>query len=128
MWCCRAFFFPVHFFLLCIHPSSCFPSPSCCSSYCFETSFPLTLCFFQKKKRKERKRSKTSVALQTKVNILCAVEAALCFHASGDFTVLSSSCRITGSPYSHPSMSALLIVGGTNHGYLDPEGTQHSVT
>lgn len=35
--------------------------------------------------------------------------------------------RITNLLYSHPSVSALLIVWGTNHSYLWPAGSQHSV-
>lgn len=85
MLCFRAFF-SVHFPCSAFIPLCSFVSPSCCILYCAARHSHLRFAFFKKKTELLLSGS----AAKSQRDCVCALP----FHASGDFTVLSSRNRI----------------------------------
>lgn len=91
MLCCRAFF-PVHFSCSAFIPLCSSASPSCCILYCV-VRHPHLFFAFLKKKQELLLRGSAAKSQHESVCV-CVLEDVLPFHASGDFTALSSENRI----------------------------------
>lgn len=95
MWCCRAFSFCA---LFPAPHSSLFPPVHLLPAVARTVRHVISTyaLLFSKK---ERSKTLCGSADESQHSVcVCVLEAALPFHASGDFTVLSSNSRITGSP------------------------------